>query len=83
MNTLLDSLVNSEADLGSAVSEVVKVLRHHRNLGGRWHKRSVVSHLRHAVIHIAKHLIGNRREPHLAHAATRVLMALQLHREGR
>jgi hypothetical protein len=83
MNTLLDSLVNSEADLGSAVSEVVKVLRGHRNLGSRWRRLSVASHLRHAVIHIAMHLLGNRREPHLAHAATRALMALQLHREGR
>jgi hypothetical protein len=83
MRTIMDELVDHEADVGLAIREVSKVLRDHRDLGGRWRKRSVVSHLRHAVTHFAMHLIGNRREPHLAHAATRVLMALQLFREGR
>jgi hypothetical protein len=83
MRTILDELVDHEADVGLAVREVSKVLRDHRDLGGRWRKRTVVSHLRHAITHCAMHAIGNRREPHLAHAATRVLMALQLFREGR
>jgi hypothetical protein len=74
---------DSEANLWRAIDEVAIVLRDHRNLHSRWRTLSVAAHLRHAVKHCAMHLIGNRREPHLAHAATRVLMALQLFREGR
>jgi hypothetical protein len=83
MNHLLDEFLDREADIGRALESVRLVLMNHRGLGGRWRKLSVAAHLRHAVAHFAMHLIGNRREPHLAHAATRVLMALQLFREGR
>jgi hypothetical protein len=83
MNHFINEFFDNEADVGFALDEVRRVLMNHRNLGGRWRKLSVVSHLRHAITHCAMHAIGNRREPHLAHAATRVLMALQLFREGR
>ncbi len=75
--------VDREADVGRALEAVRLVLMNHRGLAGRWRRLSVAAHLWHAVMHIIKHLVGLRREPNLAHAATRTLMALQLFREGR
>ena len=83
MRTIVDELFHGEADVGLAIREVSNVLRDHRNLGRRWRKLSIAAHLFHAVKHFAMHLLGNRREPHLAHGTTRSLLALQLFREGR
>jgi hypothetical protein len=83
VNNFIDEFVDREADVGRALEAVRHVLMNHRGLAGRWRRLSVAAHLWHAVVHIAMHLIGNRTEPHLAHAATRTLMALQLFREGR
>jgi hypothetical protein len=41
-----------------------------------WKKIPCNDHLNHAVHHVFLHLAGNRMEDHLAHAATRMLMAL-------
>jgi hypothetical protein len=54
------------------------VLERHKHKGEAWRRRSVGYHLRHAVKHLALHLVGVRGEPHLAHAATRMLMALTM-----
>jgi hypothetical protein len=83
MNHFLDEFLDPEADISRALEAVRHVLMNHRGLGSRWREVSIVTHLRHAITHCAMHATGNRREPHLAHAATRVLMALQLFREGR
>jgi hypothetical protein len=43
---------------------------------------SVSDHLNHAVGHIYKHLQGDTSERHMAHAACRLLMALEVSYEG-
>lgn len=83
MDKFVDEFVDREADVGRALEAVRHVLMNHRGLAGRWRKLSVAGHLWHAIGHIINHLAGNRREPHLAHATTRCLMALQLFREGK
>lgn len=39
-------------------------------------------HINHALNHIYLHLAGNTNEDHLAHATTRMLMALELYVKG-
>lgn len=41
---------------------------------GNWRKIEAKSHLNHALIHIAKHLSGDRGERHAAHAQIRIHM---------
>lgn len=43
-----------------------------------WRKTTVAENINHALGHIAAHLLGRRDEPHLGHAATRILFALEL-----
>jgi hypothetical protein len=45
--------------------------------GDTWREHPVVEHLRHAAAHLRKLERGDTSEPHLKHAATRVLMALE------
>ena len=45
--------------------------------GDTWRECLVVEHLRHAAVHLRKLERGDTSEPHLEHAATRVLMALE------
>jgi hypothetical protein len=45
--------------------------------GDTWREHPVVEHLRHAAVHLRKLERGDTSEPHLEHAATRVLMALE------
>lgn len=47
--------------------------------GDTWRERLVTEHLRHAVAHLRKLRCGDSSEPHLEHAATRILMALENH----
>lgn len=42
-----------------------------------WRGITTPDHLNHALIHIFAHLAGDTQEPHLSHAACRVLMALE------
>ncbi len=67
------------ADLARALIRAAAVLREneprHR---GAWRTQPVREHVRHALDHLRAFEAGDRGEPHLAHAATRVLMALTL-----
>jgi len=47
-----------------------------------WRQESINHHCRHACAHIVAHELGDDSEDHLAHAATRLLMLLEL-REGK
>ena len=75
-------------DLGGALLHVELTLHKNTNRFGpashaRWRKKTPLEHMFHAEVHIQKHLRGDRTEPHLAHAATRLLMALQLEEESK
>jgi len=70
-----------EANLDDALREVGSVIFLHREKAGDWRTKVSDFHLAHALKHIGAHLEGLTDEPHLAHAATRVLMALQLESE--
>lgn len=43
-----------------------------------WRKISVDEHLNHAMIHLTAHFAGDTSEPHLDHAACRILFALEV-----
>jgi dATP/dGTP diphosphohydrolase len=45
--------------------------------GDTWRECPVAEHLRHAVAHLRNLEQGDSSEPHLEHAATRILMALE------
>lgn len=64
-----------------AVGEVMHfgAERYERN---NWRRIDVDDHINHALVHIYKHLAGDDREPHLQHAATRLLMALEIELTG-
>lgn len=75
----LDALGPIGLLLLDAVREVNAVLE--RNGGvdrDEWRRQSLNEHISHAVIHGEKFLRGDTSEPHLAHLATRALMALQI-----
>lgn len=75
----LDALGPIGLLLLDAVREVNAVLE--RNGGvdrDEWRRQSLNEHISHAVIHGEKFLRGDASEPHLAHLATRALMALQI-----
>ncbi len=46
--------------------------------GDDWHTSPVSFHIQKAERHLRLHHEGDESEPHLAHAATRLLMALEL-----
>ena len=43
-----------------------------------WHNIPVADHLNHLLVHVFAYLAGDRQDDHLAHAACRALMALEL-----
>lgn len=47
-----------------------------------WRRISARMHVRHALVHILKWLAGDRSEDHLAHAACRLLMAIEVLNEA-
>ena len=53
--------------------------REHQN----WHGISIASNLQHALTHLHLLAVGNTDEDHLAHAATRLMMALDQRESGR
>ena len=77
--------------LADAIKTVIRVLEAGAKTHepGAWRRLSVTDHIRHACAHLAKtsdvaqlidHL-NHRDEDHLAHAACRLLMALELREE--
>ena len=64
-----------------ALAQVARVLHHGYIKYGKdnWRLIEADEHLNHALNHIYLSLAGNVSEDHLAHAATRILMALELH----
>lgn len=63
-----------------AVLEVAKVMEEGSKKYGEnnWHKIPTKDHINHALIHLLAYLIGDEQEPHLPHAAWRVLAALEV-----
>ncbi len=52
-----------------------------RTHAGDWRTLPAAFHIAHATRHLELLAAADRSEPHLAHAATRLLMALELARE--
>ena len=50
----------------------------HGQMGQHWRLHSPAHHVWKALKHLLWYTIGNKREPHLTHAATRLLFAIQL-----
>ena len=67
-----------------ALAQVARVLYtgHIKYGKDNWRLIEADEHLNHAMNHIYLSLAGNVSEDHLAHAATRILMALELHTLG-
>jgi hypothetical protein len=67
----------------NALAEVASVLHSGASKYGvdNWKLIIVDDHLNHALNHIFLYLAGNEKEDHLSHAATRMMMALELHVE--
>jgi hypothetical protein len=70
----------SDVNLDRALSVLARTLatgrRTHRS--GAWRLKPVAKHLRHARQHLELLATGSEGEDHLAHAACRLLMALEL-----
>lgn len=65
-----------------ALSGIDRTMRlNERRKGDIWRRRTPGYHLRHAFFHLIFHYLRIGHEPHLNHAATRLLMALQLEEE--
>jgi hypothetical protein len=67
----------------NALAEVASVLHSGASKYGvdNWKLIPVDDHLNHVLNHIFLYLAGNEQEHHLSHAATRMMMALELHTE--
>lgn len=67
------------------LAQVARVLHHGYIKYGKdnWRLIETDEHLNHALNHIYLHLAGNVSEDHLAHATTRLMMALELHTHNR
>jgi hypothetical protein len=67
-----------------ALAQVARVLHLGYIKYGRdnWRLIACDDHLNHALNHVYLHLAGNTQEDHLGHAATRMLMALELQTLG-
>jgi hypothetical protein len=67
-------------DLRRALKSVARTLdageRDHPHR--QWQRTKIRHHVDHAISHLHKWGMGDRSEDHLAHAATRILMALEL-----
>jgi hypothetical protein len=69
--------------LGNAQARVHQVLEDHAAAKAEiWRTKNAAHHILHALKHCDAYFEGLTEEPHLAHAATRILMALQLELEG-
>ena len=64
-----------------ALAQVARVLHngYHKYGKDNWRLIEADEHLNHALNHIYLYLAGNVSEDHIAHATTRLLMALELH----
>lgn len=51
---------------------------HNDKYQDKWRELSIGHHLYRAGRHLVLYAIGNKSEPHIAHAATRLMMAAQL-----
>jgi len=70
------------ADFRDALCRIETVLAANEpKYTGRWRRQAVAEHIVHAQQHLAAYVAGNTDEDHLAHAATRVVMAMQLDAE--
>lgn len=73
----------TDVNLRRALAAIAEVLRQgartHR--ADSWREHDPAFHADRAIRHIEKWESGDDSEPHLAHAATRLLMALQLDQE--
>ena len=78
---LLEALMHPEAEILGAMLQIANVLRTHRGMGSRWRTHTIEHHLEHAATHIELYRKGDDSEPHLSHAATRLLFALELESE--
>jgi hypothetical protein len=71
-----------EADLlpPNALLKVVGVLTTGKEKypNDKWKTQTIQQHLSHALIHIFRYFQGDKEEPHLSHAATRLLFALEI-----
>ena len=68
----------------AALSRIAAVIRLGRySHRGNWREHSQAYHADHAAAHIERWLAGDESEPHLAHAATRIMFALQIEEEER
>lgn len=67
-----------------ALFEVARVLHQGGSKYGRdnWRQISTEDHINHALMHIYGDLGGDSQDEHLIHAATRVLMALEVRLTG-
>ena len=63
-----------------ALMKIATVLGEGCNKYGEWNWKSIESkeHLNHAIIHILAHIANDTEEPHIEHAATRILFALEM-----
>jgi hypothetical protein len=70
----------SDINLGLALSILARTLAAGRctHRAGAWRSKPVQKHLQHARKHLDLLAIGSGGEDHLAHAACRLLMALEL-----
>ncbi len=71
-------------DLRRALAAVAGVLKagertHHRE---EWRTHDAAFHIGRALDHLHKYEDGDDEEPHISHAAVRILFALQLDEEG-
>jgi hypothetical protein len=74
-----DSTTN--IDLRAALREIAKTLREGCRTRDSWRDHDAAYHADRAIKHLEIWESGDDTEPHLAHAATALLMALQLESE--
>lgn len=80
-----EEVIELQADLlpANALLEVVNVLTtgKERYPDDKWKTQTIQQHLSHALLHIFKYFQGDKTEPHLSHAATRLLFALEIQQQ--
>lgn len=71
----------TSVDLRLALREVANTLKEGCRTRDSWRDHDAAFHADRAIAHLEKWESGDDSEPHLSHAATRLLMALQLNQE--